>query len=128
MHQKIAKRLVRNFYFVALLLNVLLPWMLAKINIGDRTGEIQMVYILVAIWTVASILIYTIYFTIPDYSRNWEKIAAFLFPSILSFPLIIIEFPYFIFPWGINFLFSIVCILIYKDKLKKVALNTEKAI
>ncbi|MGH1388464.1 hypothetical protein [Kordia sp.] len=128
MQQKIAKRLVRNFYFVALLLNVLLPWMIAKINIGDRTGEIQMVYILVAIWAVASIIIYTIYFTIPDYSKKWEKKAAFLFPSILTCPMIIIEFPYFIFPWGINFLFSIICMIIYKERLEKLALDTEKTV
>ncbi|WP_298518385.1 hypothetical protein [uncultured Kordia sp.] len=124
MQKKLAQHLVRNFYLVALLLNVVLPWILAKITVGDRTGEIQMIYILVAAWAVGSLLIYAIYFTIPDYNKEWEKIAAFLFPSILTCPMIVIEFPYCMLPWGINFLFSIICIIIYKEQLKKVVSTT----
>ncbi|MBC8753845.1 hypothetical protein H2O64_04135 [Kordia sp. YSTF-M3] len=117
MSKKIARRLVRNFYFFALLLNVVIPWAFAKIVIGDRSGEIQLLYIGVGIWSIASGLLYTIYFAIPDFYKNWEKVATFLFPSLFCSPMLFYSSRILLIPFGINLAFNILCLFHYKTRI-----------
>lgn len=118
-----AKKLVRNFYFYALLLNVALPWIIVKSIVGDSTGEVGMIYIFVMVWAIVSIIIYTIYFAIPDFPKNWEKIATFLFPSLFISPLLFFAFRLILIPLIINFIFNLICMLYYRMKMRKIAIE-----
>ncbi|QHI39115.1 hypothetical protein IMCC3317_45160 [Kordia antarctica] len=128
MPKKSAKKLVRNFYFYALLLNVVLPWILAKSIVGDSTGEVGLIYIFVIIWAVVSIVVYTIYFAIPDFPKNWEKIATFLFPSLFISPLLFFAFRLILIPLIINFIFNGICMLYYRMKMKKIVIQVAETI
>ncbi len=117
MSKKIARRLVRNFYFLALLLNVIIPWVFVKIVIGDSTGEIQLIYVAVAVWSIVAIVLFTIYFAIPDFHKNWEKVATFLFPTLFCSPILFYETTFFMIPFGINLMFNLLCLFYYKRKI-----------
>ena len=81
--KKLQKKYVRNYYGIAILLNVILPVLLAISIIGNKKGEIQLGYIFVGIWGLISALVFAFYFAIPGFNKNWEKIAGLLFPSFL---------------------------------------------
>ncbi|WP_420572686.1 hypothetical protein [Kordia sp.] len=120
MSKKVAKKLVRNFYFLSLLINIVLPWMLVYINIGDIYGEANLIYIFVMVWALVNLLLYTIYFTIPDYKKNWEKIATFLFPSFwFILGIYYTEFTLLLIPFVINLVFNITCMLYYMHVMRK---------
>nr|WP_321233106.1 hypothetical protein [uncultured Psychroserpens sp.] len=86
------KRLIKRFYLVSLLLNVVLPLSVSYMIIGDSTGEIQYVFIVAVIWAIVNTISYTVYFLIPGFENKRDKIATLFFPSILLFGLCIVEF------------------------------------
>ncbi|OUS01903.1 hypothetical protein A9Q86_04435 [Flavobacteriales bacterium 33_180_T64] len=79
------KKLVRKFYLLALLLNVIIPVLIAYIIVGDKKGEVQFVYIVTIIWAFISILIYGVYFLIPEFESKRDVISTFMFPSMIVF-------------------------------------------
>ncbi|WP_298903389.1 hypothetical protein [uncultured Psychroserpens sp.] len=79
------KKLVIYFYLISLVLNVVLPYVISKVVIGDETGEIQILYVGVIVWGVISLLIYGIYFLIPEFQSKRDKISAFMLPSMIAF-------------------------------------------
>ncbi len=81
--KKIQKKYVRNYYAIAILINVVLPVLSMIYVIGNRKGEAQMGYFIIGIWGLICIFVYSIYFAIPDFNKNWEKVAGLLFPTIL---------------------------------------------
>ena len=79
------KKLVRYFYLISLVLNVVLPYVLSRVIIGEDTGEIQMLYVGAIAWGVISLLIYAIYFLIPEFQSKRDKISGFMLPSMIAF-------------------------------------------
>ncbi len=119
MHKKIAKRLVRNFYIIAFLMNVALPWTFILFRLGKAEGEIVLAYFALAIWSIACLLLYTIYFAIPDFTKSWERKAGFVFPSIFLIPVLFLGIELFSIPFGMNLLFNCICLFIYKNRVHK---------
>lgn len=123
MLKKAARKLVRNFYLLALLLNVFIPWIFAILIVGNSKGEIQLMYVAVGVWSIAAMLLYIIYFAIPDFLKNWERIATFLFPTLFCCPLLYYSTRFLMIPLIINLLFNVACMLYYKRKIMKQVKN-----
>lgn len=85
------KRLVRKFYLISLVLNVFIPLTASFIIVGDRTGEVQFLYIGAIFWAVINTLSYCAYFLIPGFESKRDKIATLFFPSILLLGLCVVE-------------------------------------
>jgi hypothetical protein len=80
--KKTEKKYVRNYYGIALVLNLILPTLLAILIIGNKTGEVQLGYIFILVWGFICALVYSIYFAIPKFEK-WEKIIGLLLPTLL---------------------------------------------
>ncbi|WP_299334392.1 hypothetical protein [uncultured Psychroserpens sp.] len=85
------KRLVKQFYLVSLLLNVVFPLVYVRIIVGDKTGEIQFLYISVTVLVIFNALGYAVYFLIPDFITSRDKIATLYFPTLLHIGLCIVS-------------------------------------
>jgi hypothetical protein len=86
--QRKQKKYIKNYYVISLFVN-LLPLLIMVIKIGKVEGEAQLGYIAFGIWGIICAIIYTIYFAIPEFKNNWEKIGGLIFPTlILSLGLI----------------------------------------
>lgn len=112
------KRLIKRFYLISLVLNVIIPFAIAKIIVGNRTGEIQYLYIGAAALSIISIISYAVYFLVPDFESKRDKIATLFFPSILLLGLCIVEFG-FIYFLVYTLVINLVFFLIWNRKLKK---------
>ncbi|WP_114903302.1 hypothetical protein [Kordia sp. SMS9] len=99
-------------------MNVALPWTFALFKIGNAEGEIILAYIAFAIWSVACLFLYTIYFAIPDFTKSWETSAAFVFPSVFLVPVLFWGIELFSIPFGMNLLFNCICLFIYKKRMR----------
>ena len=89
--KKIQKKYVRYYYGITLLINCVLPALTVISVIGKTDGDANMGYVLVGIWALISALVYAFYFAIPEFNKDWEKIAGLLFSTILL-SLILIEY------------------------------------
>ena len=70
---------------------MVIPFAVAFLVAGDSTGEIQYLYIGAIFWAVVNTLSYGVYFLIPGFISNRDKIATLFFPSILLFGLFLAE-------------------------------------
>ena len=77
------KKYVKNYYGISLLMNFVLPIFVVMSIIGKSHGDAQMGYVIVGIWGIICSIIYTIYFAIPEFNKNWEKIVGLLLPTII---------------------------------------------
>ncbi|WP_397447776.1 hypothetical protein [Polaribacter sp. R77954] len=109
------KLYVRNYFGIAILVNVILPILSAIIIIGKKTGEVQLGYVFVGVWGIICTLLYAIYFAIHKFNENWEKIVGILLPSIIL-SLGIIESWYFIIIVLINLIMNGIFIWHLKKK------------
>ncbi len=126
MPKKRAKKIVRKHYLLSLLLNVFLPWVIINNAIGDRTGDANLAYIFVLAWSVLATIVYAMYFTIPDFYKNWEKIAMYFLPSVL-FSLTFFASLELWFVVAINFIFNFFCVLHYWKVIMKAPTDTSEA-
>ena len=113
--KKEQKKYVRNYFGIAILVNVILPILSVIIIIGKKTGEVQLGYVFVGVWGIICTILYAIYFAIPKFNENWEKIVGLLLPSIIL-SLGLIESLYFIIVVLINLIMSGIFIWHLKKK------------
>jgi len=64
-------------------MNFILPIIAVMSVIGKSHGDAQMGYIIVGIWGIICSIVYAIYFVIPEFNKNWEKIVGLLLPTII---------------------------------------------
>lgn len=86
------KKLIKRFYLIALVVNIVLPLILSFVIVGGEKGEIKLLYIAALVWAVLNALIYCLYFVIPEFKQKWEKIAGLLFPSLIIFLLVLFQY------------------------------------
>lgn len=92
--KKKQKKHIQNYYLIAVLTN-LIPILVMIINKANIRGEAQMGFLFSAVWTLICMVIYGIYFTIPKFNKNWEKIVGLFLPtSLLS--LVLLALPFFL--------------------------------
>ncbi len=72
---------VRNYYIIALLLN-LTPFIVA-ISSEKINGEYRKALIILGIWLLIVTVVYSFYFLIPKFNKNWHKIIGLVFPTVL---------------------------------------------
>ncbi len=113
MSKKLAKKTVLKHYLFSLLLNVFMPWAIISNAIGDSTGDANLAYIFVFLWALLAMVLYTMYFTIPDFYKNWEKIAMYFLPSVLLCLTFFVSFELW-FVVVINFIFNLLCMLHFR--------------
>ena len=80
-------------------------------------GGQQAILEIFGFWMMICIAVYTIYFIIPEFNKNWEKIAGLVLPSIILSLVLTIE-PSFIYLICINIILNVVFIWHFTKKLK----------
>ena len=125
MPKKLAKKTVRKHYLYSLLLNVLVPWVLIHNAIGDSTGDANLGYVFVFLWSIIAMIVYSLYFIIPSFYKNWEKIAMYFLPSILFCLIFFISFELW-FVVAINFTFNLLCMLHYRKVIMNASTHTNE--
>ena len=85
------KQIVKKFYIIALVLNVVIPFLIGKIIIGDSTTIIQLLYIAIWILSILNAMSFAVYFLIPGFESKRDKNATLFFPSILLLGLCVVE-------------------------------------
>ena len=82
--KKVQKKYIKSYYGIAILLNLVFLILLTYL-LGINKGEI----LYIGIWWLICVIVYTIYFAIPDFNKKWEKIIGLLLPTfILSLVLV----------------------------------------
>ncbi len=98
--KKEQKKYVRNYFGIAVFAN-LIPFLIMIVRIGKVQGEAQLGYIIFGSWILICTLVYGVYFAIPEFTRNWEKIIGLFFPSLIL-SLALLKFPIFSIVIGLN--------------------------
>ncbi|WP_299261869.1 hypothetical protein [uncultured Aquimarina sp.] len=114
--KKTQKKHIKIYYGITLLLNFIAPTIVAISVIGDQEGEIQMGYIIVGLWGFICAILYGFYFAIPEFNKNWEKIAGLIFPSIIL-SLLLFEFPDFTIAVILNLIMTGIFVWQFKKNL-----------
>jgi len=102
--KKEQKKYIRNYYGIALLIN-LIPFLLMVIRKEKIHGEAQMGFLFFGIWSLICCIVYGIYFSIPSFNKNWEKIIGLFLPTLIL-SLVLFEFPFFIIIIILNLIFN----------------------
>jgi chromate transport protein ChrA len=64
-------------------MNFIIPFFVVMSIVGKSHGDAQMGYIIVGVWGIICSIVYTFYFAIPEFNKNWEKIVGLLLPTII---------------------------------------------
>ncbi|WP_299149251.1 hypothetical protein [uncultured Dokdonia sp.] len=110
--------LIKKYYWIAISIN----WLpsLFILALGELQGEGQLAYIVFIGWGLLCTIIYGFYLLIPEFKKNWEKVASFLFPTVffmIGFFLINL-FEAVILPLSINLAINLIFILHFNKKTK----------
>ena len=111
--KKEQKKHIRNYYRIAVLTNSI-PILIMIIRNGKIQGKAQMGFLIFGVWILVCSIVYGIYFTIPKFNKNWEKIIGLFLPTfILS--LVLSKFSLFV----IVILFNLIMNGVFAWHLKK---------
>jgi hypothetical protein len=78
------KRLIKRFYLVSMFFNVILPLLMSRVIIGDKSGEVQLLFVAAIIWGFTCMLVYGAYFFIPEFQSKRDVVATFMLPSMVA--------------------------------------------
>ena len=83
-------KLIVSYYFTALVLNLLIPYGIAKSIVGNHTGDANMIVILGFAWSFISAIVYLSQFLLFIKMPNTGYLSIIFIPSLIAATSIII--------------------------------------
>lgn len=85
------KKHIKFYYGISVFMNFIIPMFVIMSAMGRVHGERQLGLFLIGVWGIFCALVYALYFTVPEFNKNWEKIAGLVLPSIILSLILFVE-------------------------------------